>query len=364
MRRAWRSLLVAVLAARFLAADPVVPCTTALVAPPSVVSSLSELATWAARYRTDSHGQWGFLEWPMALECLSELSPALREALLDIGPCEGPDCREAAKEKAFRYGISATEVAPLAAFLDRVVAESYVHRRPPWEVIRLQLEEQERVPSEARERIRGRMELRFRVHRAAERFAAAHQEHYRARLYGNELHFPDGARRTVTRGFWGRRYVWIPYRDVLRTQEYLNHGIVAAYSKDSWLGFWGFEGYLAPDGRVEIVDQHHRTTAYARKHCRPGTDCGDTLIPFQLENPQDGWIYKTLTHWSILTSAHQVPNAYHSLRWKRDAEWSFLGPAERERLIQASESEEKYAAIRDWYYASTGLKDLAPTAKK
>jgi hypothetical protein len=339
---------------------PIAACARALLKATPSVGGEAALGEWARRYRTSSTGQWGFLEWPMALECLSELSPAYREALFDVGDCDGPDCRWIAQERIARHGLHAGSVVPLAAALDRLVAESYASSGEPWHAVRAQLEALERLPAEERAALRARMELRFRVHRAAERFADASHPYYVARLDGEELHFPDGVRRRVTRGIWGRKYVWIPYKDVLRTQEYLNGAVVAKYRDHAWLGFWGFRGYLAPDGRVVIIDQHHRTTAYAQNHAKRGIDWQETLLPFLLEGPaEDGYRYRTLAHWNILASAHQVPFSRNSLRWRHDPEWVFLGPEERERALSASETEERIPLIRRWYYASTGLEPLA-----
>jgi len=324
----------------------------------TLVTEANGLSSWANRYWTSSRGFWSFLDWPMALECITELSPELREALFDVGDCVGPDCRFYAHDLAAARGLDGHSVAPVAAVIDRLTSMSYRDSEGPWQRIRDEILAAERRPMEDRLPLRERIAQRFRIHHATERFSDKSDAHYRARIEKNELIFPDGARRQVHNGWWGRKYIWVPYREVLRTQEFLNSSVVGRYREKSGLGYWGFQAYLAPDGRVVIIDQHHRTAAYAQRHRKPGTDWEDTPIPILLEKHADG-SYRTLTHWNIISSSHMVPNLWNSRRW-RDPDWNFLEPAERERMLVASRTAEKIPAILNWYYESTGLTRLAP----
>lgn len=318
------------------------------------------IGEWAERYRAAGILAASFLEWPHALECLTELPAATRVGLFDVGRCVGPDCRWAVESRSVEAGLDPRQIAPLAFAIDRFVAASYADRlRPPWDTFREELAAFEALPAAEHRALRESRDRRFRIYRATERFSAEGNPAYRARLDGDTLVFPDGAHRPVTRGFWGRRYVWVPYRDVLRTQEYEKSALVARYRESSGLGYRGFEGYLAPDGRVVIVDQHHRTTAYAQRYRKPGTSWEDTPLPFRLEKGSGGF-YPTLTHWSILSGSHQVPNPWNSLRWRKQPEWTFLSADEREKLLAAAESDRWLDAVRFWYAKSTGLPPIAP----
>jgi hypothetical protein len=89
--------------------------------------------------------------------------------------------------------------------------------------------------------------------------------HYPVVVQGDRVRFPDGvSRRIVGKTKDGDLVIGVPFDHVVRTQDYVSGEIVGQYAADPALKKMIFQGEFLPDGRVLILDQHHRTLAYSR----------------------------------------------------------------------------------------------------
>ena len=122
-----------------------------------------------------------------------------------------------------------------------------------------------------------------------------------------EIRFSNGTRRPILRrGKDGAIVVGVPFSQVLATQDYLNPSIVARHRADSSLQSIEFEGTWLPDGRVLILDQHHRVHAYLEKYGEP--------LPFSMKPSPDGryrssshlFAMKFYTSWSSLSEKQKL----------------------------------------------------------
>lgn len=130
---------------------------------------------------------------------------------------------------------------------------------------------------------------------------------FEVRLMADRAVFPNGATYPVLgRQKEGALVIGIPYRNILKTQDYFNSSIAAEYRSDPKLKKMAFWGSWMPDGRILILDQHHRTSAYH-------SQIGDP-IPFLLEVAPDG-AYRTqsylhamkfYTSWSSVTRQEKL----------------------------------------------------------
>jgi|GEM_PF-4877537 len=102
-----------------------------------------------------------------------------------------------------------------------------------------------------------------------------------ARLVGDQIVFPNGATYTILKKKSdGKVIVGIPYRNILQTQDFFDPSIAASYRVDPKLKDMEFYGTWMPDGRIIIMDQHHRTSAFHSVY-------GDQ-VPFVLTLASDG----------------------------------------------------------------------------
>lgn len=93
------------------------------------------------------------------------------------------------------------------------------------------------------------------------------QGSFEIKIDGNEVVFPDGQRnRLVKKTRDGTLLVEFDYQEMLRTQDYFNGKIFAEYVASREGDGVGFDGDPTPDGRLMILDGHHRTAAYAHRH--------------------------------------------------------------------------------------------------
>jgi hypothetical protein len=141
------------------------------------------------------------------------------------------------------------------------------------------------------------------------------------KIESSQVIFPNGSRYPVLKRYSdGTLVVGVPHQFVMRTQVYLNSEIVARYRSDSKLKTMVFEGTWMPDGRVMIIDQHHRTAAYQSVFRDP--------IPFILKPDKDGvyrstsYLYpmKFYTSWSVIPDKEKLEllEKIQRLRARRD----------------------------------------------
>jgi hypothetical protein len=111
---------------------------------------------------------------------------------------------------------------------------------------------------------------------------------FEAAVGEKQITFPDGtAYPVLKKRADGTVVVGIPYSNIMKTQDYFNGAIEAQYRGDPTLKKMEFEGTWLPDGRIVILDQHHRTSAYRSK-------IGDP-VPFILKPGADGK-YRSLSY--------------------------------------------------------------------
>jgi len=111
---------------------------------------------------------------------------------------------------------------------------------------------------------------------------------FEASVGEKRITFPDGTAYPILKKHSdGTVVVGVPYSNILTTQDYFNPAIEAQYRGDPKLKKMEFEGSWLPDGRIMILDQHHRTSAYRSK-------IGDP-IPFILQPGADGK-YRSLSY--------------------------------------------------------------------
>ena len=122
-----------------------------------------------------------------------------------------------------------------------------------------------------------------------------------------EARFPGGVVYPVIRkDADGTVVIGIPYANILTTQDYFNPEIAARYRADPGLKKMVFDGTWLPDGRVLILDQHHRTAAYHGK-------IGDP-VPFVLRPDLDGtyrsssylFAMKFYTSWGMIPEREKL----------------------------------------------------------
>jgi hypothetical protein len=170
--------------------------------------------------------------------------------------------------------------------------------------------------------------------------------HFRAVVAGGTIRLPDGLLYRVLRTETnGDLIVGVPYQNIVRTQDYLNRSIVAEYVADPSLKKIVFEGEFFPDGRVLIMDQHHRTVAYAEKYSKE--------LPFRLKaqsrNAEGDPEYVTSPHLRLL---------------KFLTLWGGLADDQRAVLLAhiartpPGNSEAAMAPMRELYYAMTRFRRL------
>ena len=169
---------------------------------------------------------------------------------------------------------------------------------------------------------------------------------FSAAVDNGKIRFPDGAVYRVLRAeASGDLIVGVPFKNIVRTQDYLNSSIVAEYVADPNLKKMVFEGEFFPDGRVMIMDQHHRTVAYARKHSEE--------LPFRLKihsrSAEGGPEYVTSPHLRLL----KFLTLWGGL--SDDQRAVLLTHIERARLRDA---EDHMAPMRDLYYSMTRFRRL------
>jgi hypothetical protein len=167
-----------------------------------------------------------------------------------------------------------------------------------------------------------------------------------ADVTGGKIRFPDGAIYRVLRTEAnGDLIVGVPYQNIVRTQDYLNPAIVAEYVADPSLKKIVFEGEFFPDGRVMIMDQHHRTVAYARFYSEE--------LPFRLKLHAQSADGKP----EYVTSPHLRLLKFLTL-------WGGLGDDQRAVLLahieraQSRNGEDPVAPMRDLYYSMTRFRRL------
>ena len=149
---------------------------------------------------------------------------------------------------------------------------------------------------------------------------------YEIQVIGNSIRVPDGAMYPIERRLDdGTLLVKVRRENILVTQDYLNGAIVAEYRNDPKLGKDGFWGEMVADGRFFIMDQHHRTAAYADTHN------GWVLVQIK---PSEGGRYVAKTHLDVLQFY---------------THWSHVLPDERTRIYRAAEKS-PIEAIRAKYY--------------
>jgi hypothetical protein len=169
---------------------------------------------------------------------------------------------------------------------------------------------------------------------------------FSAAVENDKIRFPDGAiYRVLRREASGDLVVGVPYQNLVRTQDYLNPTIVADYVGDPSLKKIVFEGEFFPDGRVMIMDQHHRTVAYAQKYSKE--------LPFRLKlhsrNAQGDPEYVTSPHLRLL---------------KFLTLWGGLGEEQRAVLLThidrhpQGDTQDAVAPMRELYYSMTRFRRL------
>ncbi len=160
---------------------------------------------------------------------------------------------------------------------------------------------------------------------------------YVAQLAGEEAVFPDGGRlRVLARERDGSLVIEVPMTRVMLSQDYLNERRVVEYEHDSRLNGMVFEGNFTPDGRLHIVDQHHRTEAYQRRH---GGVIHARLVPDAQGR------YRVATHRDIL-------NFF--------GHWSQVEQARREAIYAQARAGNPLDAIRPVYYEMLRLPQPTP----
>jgi hypothetical protein len=250
--------------------------------------------------------------WAQALEArdgrptyLEEHTPLLLEDLHETLQARllAPWPKDRLSDEAFFARLQAFGLlnSPLARPLELFVRSANSHDEAP--LARLARLRREMRPVDQR-RYADEIAARGYVARAEARLNDA--RHYVARLEGHELVFPDGPRaRVLQREAGGALVIELDVGRVLPGQSHIDEGKVQEYMNSDWIDAEIFWGEMTPDGRLKILDQHHRISAYARKH-------GGRIRARVEPSPEGGYpvsshlsVLKFYTHWSALPEARQ-----------------------------------------------------------
>lgn len=142
---------------------------------------------------------------------------------------------------------------------------------------------------------------------------------FQVHIEENLVRFPNGESFPIRMRQKNRLVVGIPASKIMATQDYLNQEIVLQYLGDKNLPKMLFEGTWLPDGKVMIMDQHHRISAYQRKVSQE--------IPMIMDLDEKGEFFtqphlyakKFYTTWGLISTDDKI-KLLEKLRNKSDAE--------------------------------------------
>ena len=182
------------------------------------------------------------------------------------------------------------------------------------------------------------------------------QAEYRLKYDEEWVTFPDGTRYRYEKLRWGRRRIWVKFKNVLRTQTVIYPDTLTRYRNSARTVGRGLSEILGPDGRVLLYDGHHRVLAYAMNNHFQGS-LGDVPIPFLLRGSADGHYY-TVSHFRILHSPNYVDIPATRVKWEHDFTWSFLDEEQERAAFIRSCRKSQAETFREIYYRETKLPRL------
>ena len=119
---------------------------------------------------------------------------------------------------------------------------------------------------------------------------------FEARVVENRLILPDGSSLVVrSKKKNGDIVVLIPVEKVVPGQDKIWQDTVVKYQNDKTLKDMVFWGDLYPDGRIQIIDQHHRISAYSKEISKD--------VPFEIKAKSidgEGHVYFTSSYLKAL----------------------------------------------------------------
>ncbi len=198
-------------------------------------------------------------------------------------------------------------------------------------------------------------DLELRKERAWLRKTLEDPQLFRSKIEGKFLVFADGAKLEIREHKKnGVLVVLVPVEQVIPSQGRIWQDKVLEYMGNKKLSKMVFEGDFYPDGRVQILDQHHRISAYAQKV--------SNLVPFKIGASVDSlgdasgeFYYQTSSYMKAVAfnqgSSLSEPNEFWEFSKKvRSIESKNLSKSQREQELRAVQ--------RDYYSKRLGLRPV------
>ena len=289
----------------------------------------SDLLTWQKKYTTSYGAQAHLLDEQALLE-FSDLSPTVRKEIFTRN--ETPLTLKQVNQRINAIGLSPNHSVIRSVIDTYSRFNRFGSTTNPYLSLETRIEQLQSLPSEERSKIRGETRRRLLISEIVSTLKSP--RHFQAKVEGMNFILPDGQVNEIVKKLKnGTLLVNFDYHQMLRTQDYFNGEIFAKYVKEKNGDGVGFDGSVTPDGRLFILDGHHRTTAYAHRH--------DGKVLGRIYPASDGNYYTT-SHVEIL-------NFYQS-------QWSFSKwfAMSEEELIQVLEDVRKQPNhyLREDYYRS------------